>query len=115
MLRVIRVTLWLCAVTCTAAATADAWLHRWTGLFTAGLGVMLALAAVWLARVLGRQLARSDAQMEALAAECEALRRDKRTLAGFADWLSNGVTMPMQRLAATRPQPGLRAVRRHRR
>ena len=111
MLRTIRAGLWLCAVTCTAAATADAWLHRWTGLLTAGLGVMLALAAVWLARMLGRQLARQDAQVHALAAECEMLRRDKRVLSGLAAWLSDGVTMPMQRLA-TRPQPALRVVRR---
>ena len=112
MLRIIRAGLWLCAVICTAAATADAWLERWTGLLIAGLGVSLALAAVWLARMLGRQLARQDARVHALAAECEMLRRDRRALAGLADWLSNGVTMPMQRLAATRPQAALRVVRR---
>ena len=115
MTRTARIALGVTAAAACATVIADAWVMGVEDEVVAGMALAGFLTSVLIARVLWKDAKRSRAQARALAAQNQALKRDKRQLISFAEWLRNGATVPMQRLAATRPQPVLRAVRRRHR
>lgn len=112
MSRFIRIAAGIVAAGACTVVVTDAWIMGVEDEVVAGMAVAGLLVTVWVARVLWKDAIRQRARARALAAENAALRRDKRQLIGFTEWLRSGPTVPMQRLKATTPQPVLRAVRR---